>query len=186
VRLRPVTPEDAPAIAAIYAPIVRATPISFEIEPPDVVAIRKRIVQFSPAHVWLVAEDDSVLLGYAYGGPFRARPAYRWSTETTVYVDAAAHRRGVGLTLYTALFRLLAAMGYHRAFAGITLPNAASVGLHRAAGFVEAGVFTAPATSSLRGTTSRCTSARSSPIRRRHRANCCRCKRSRRKPLLPR
>jgi L-amino acid N-acyltransferase YncA len=104
VRLRPVTPEDAPAIAAIYGPYVRDTAISFEAEPPDAAAIRER---FPRQHLWLVAERDAELLGYAYAGEFRSRAAYRWSTEMTVYVAPAAHRSGVGRALYGALFTVL-------------------------------------------------------------------------------
>ena len=141
MRLRPVTPDDAPAIAAIYAPIVRETAISFEEDPPDAAAMRQRIMGFPAVRPWIVAADASALLGYAYAGDFRTRAAYRWSTETSVYVDPKAHRRGIGRALYLALFELLSAMGYRRAFAGITLPNEASVALHRALGFIEAGIY---------------------------------------------
>jgi len=141
VRLRAVTPADAPAIAAIYSPVVRETAISFEAEPPSDDEMRSRIVAIAPRRPWLVAEDDDVLLGYAYASEFRSRAAYRWSVETTVYVATAAHRRGVGRALYSALFRLLDMLGYRRAYAGITLPNDASVGLHHALGFTEAGIL---------------------------------------------
>jgi L-amino acid N-acyltransferase YncA len=141
VRLRPVTPADAPAIAAIYAPIVRETAISFEAVPPSDDEIRARIAALHPQRPWIVAEDDDAFLGYAYAGEFRSRAAYRWSIETTVYVAAAAHRRGVGRALYTALFGLLDALGYRRAYAGITLPNDASLALHHAVGFTDAGLL---------------------------------------------
>ena len=87
------------------------------------------------------ATRDGRVAGYAYGTAHRARAAYRFSTETTVYVDAAHRRAGVGRALYEALFVALAARGLHRAYAGIALPNDGSVGLHRAVGFTPVGVF---------------------------------------------
>lgn len=141
MRLRPVTPADAPAIAAIYGAVVRDTSISFETVPPSDDEMRARIAAVYPQRPWLVAEDDDAFLGYAYANEFRSRAAYRWSVETTVYVAVPAHRRGVGRRLYTALFALLDALGYRRAFVGITLPNDASVGLHHALGFTDVGVL---------------------------------------------
>jgi L-amino acid N-acyltransferase YncA len=141
VRLRPVTPADAPAIAAIYGPVVRHTSISFEAVAPSDDEIRKRIAAVFPQRPWLVAEDDDAVLGYAYASEFRSRAAYRWSVETSVYIAAAAQRHGIGRRLYTALFALLDALGYRRAFVGITLPNDASVGLHHALGFTDVGVL---------------------------------------------
>jgi L-amino acid N-acyltransferase YncA len=141
VRLRLVRPDDAAAIAAIYAPIVEHTTISFEEVAPNEAAMRERIVAHPPNRPWLVAESDGTVAGYASGGDFRVRLAYRWSTEVTVYVAEAVRGRGIGRMLYDALFRILTVQGYRRAFAGITLPNAASVALHRRCGFVECGVF---------------------------------------------
>ncbi len=141
MRLRPVTPADAPAIAAIYGAIVRDTSISFETVPPSDDEIRTRIAAVMPQRPWLVAEDDTAFLGYAYAGEFRSRAAYRWSIEATVYVAPIAHRRGVGRALYSALFALLDALGYRRAFVGVTLPNEPSVGLHHALGFTDVGVL---------------------------------------------
>ena len=78
----------------------------------------RRIVARQDTHPWLLAEDDARILGYAYAGPFSARPAYLWSVETSVYIDESAQRKGVGRALYAALLGLLGAQGYHRAFAG--------------------------------------------------------------------
>lgn len=142
VVLRPATPADAAAIQAIYAPIVRETPISFETEPPDVAEIERRITATLPRYPYLVAERGGRFAGYAYASEHRARLAYRTSADVTVYVAADARGGGVGRALYEALLPDLAARGYHLATAGITLPNAASVGLHEAVGFRKVGVFT--------------------------------------------
>ncbi len=139
--LRAVTPADAPAIAAIYAPIVRDTSISFEVDPPSVDQMRARIETIAAARPWIVAADGDTILGYAYASEFASRAAYRWSVFTTVYVAPAVHRRGVGRALYVELFARLSELGYRRAFAWITLPNDPSLGLHRALGFTDAGIM---------------------------------------------
>lgn len=131
---------DDAAIAAIYAPIVAETAISFELVAPDAAEMRARIAAQPATKPWIVAELDGAVAGYAYASDFRGRPAYRFGVEVTVYVAEAARRRGIGLNLYRSLFRLLATQGYRRAFAGIALPNDGSVALHKAAGFTEAGV----------------------------------------------
>ena len=142
--LRLVAPDDAAAVAAIYAPIVLETAISFEEIPPDIASMRARISAHPPDKAWIVAQDDDgTIAGYAYASVWRARPAYRFGAELTVYVAETARRRGIGRTLYEALLQLMAAQGYRRAFAGVTLPNDASVALHKAIGMAEAGTFRA-------------------------------------------
>lgn len=140
VRLRPARPDDAAACHAIYAPIVRDTPISFEIEPPSARALAGRI-EASTRHPWLVCVQAETLLGYAYAGAHRTRAAYRWSAEVSVYASPERRRRGAARALYGALLRILAFQGFHRALAGITLPNPASVALHEACGFTPVGVY---------------------------------------------
>lgn len=132
---------DADACAAIYAPYVRDTTISFELEPPSATEMGRRMADVAELAPWLVAEADGRVVGYAYGSRFRARPAYAWSVEVSVYVDAGAHRRGVGRALYRALLAGLCLQGFHSALAGIALPNPASVRLHEALGFVAVGSF---------------------------------------------
>lgn len=139
--LRLASSTDAEAIAAIYAPVVRETTISFETEPPDADEMAMRIAKVLPSHPWIVAEEEGSVIGYAYAGPHRARTAYQWSVEPSVYVAAEARGRGVGQALYTALFAVLRAQGFVRAYAGVTLPNAPSLGLHRAFGFQDVGVY---------------------------------------------
>jgi phosphinothricin acetyltransferase len=139
--VRPVTPGDAGAVAGIYAPIVRDTAISFELEPPDAGVISERIVTLTATHPWLVLDIDGEVCGYAYGGPFKDRPAYRWSVETTIYLGEGIRGRGLGRVLYSALIDELIGAGFASAFAGITRPNPASETLHRAVGYRMIGVF---------------------------------------------
>jgi phosphinothricin acetyltransferase len=139
--VRPVTPGDAGAVVAIYAPIVRDTAISFELEPPVADVIADRIVTLTATHPWLVLEVEGVVGGYAYAGPFKDRPAYRWSVETTIYLDESLRGRGLGTVLYAALIEELIGAGYANAFAGITRPNPASEALHGSMGCRMIGVF---------------------------------------------
>ena len=140
--IRVATLEDAPAIAAIYAPIVRETTISFELEAPSAEQMRARIEKTLQRLPWLVSIDGGGLVeGYVYASVHRDRPAYQWSVDVTAYVRADARRTGVGRRLYLALFDELRGLGYCQAFAGIALPNAASVGLHEALGFTPIGVY---------------------------------------------
>jgi phosphinothricin acetyltransferase len=140
MRLRFVRAGDAEAIAAIYAPIVRDTAISFEATPPDAGEIRRRIGALGTTWPWIVGtDDDDRAIGYAYASAFRNRHAYRFGAEVTVYVAEDARGRGCGARLSTALTALLRAQGFRRAYAGISLPNDASVALHEACGFTHAG-----------------------------------------------
>lgn len=140
IHARVAEPRDAAGVQAIYAPIVASTPISFEVDPPAVAEMARRIGRTMPAQPWLVAEAQGQLTGYAYAGPFRSRPAYRWSVQVSAYVHPDWRRRGVGRSLYTALLAVLALQGYRQVCAGITLSNPASVGLHQALGLVPVGV----------------------------------------------
>jgi len=140
--LRHADPDrDARACAAIYAPYVLDSAISFEHDPPDQSAIAERISSISATHPWLVVEIDDRVSGFAYAAPHRSRAAYRWAADVTVYVDAAHQRRGLGRMLYGALFGLLRRQRLTTACAGITLPNEASVGLHESMGFLPIGVY---------------------------------------------
>lgn len=132
---------DAAAIAAIYAPYVLDTVISFETVPPDAKQMAERIAKVLPGLPWLVHETGGRVTGYAYAAPHRERAAYRWSVDAAIYIGADAHRQGIGTALYRTLFAALRLQGYHRAYGGITLPNAASVGLHEAQGFKPIGVY---------------------------------------------
>jgi phosphinothricin acetyltransferase len=139
--IRTATEADAAAIADIYAHYVRETAISFEEIPPGVAEMARRMAAILETYPFLVFRDGERVLGYIYGSVHRARPAYRWSVETTVYTAPQAHGRGIGRALYTRLLEILTRQGFHSAVAGITLPNDKSVGLHRAMGFVPIGTF---------------------------------------------
>ncbi len=140
--IRSAGPGDAAAIAAIFAPIVRDSTISFEWEPPGAEEMCARIEKTLATHPWLVSVDGAgVVDGYAYASRHRDSPSYQWSVETSAYVRADARGRGIGKRLYTALFERLVALGFYRAFAGIALPNEASVALHESLRFKPLGVY---------------------------------------------
>ena len=139
-RIRHASLDDAEAIAAIYAPFVTDTPISFETEAPSAGQMRERIARYTASHPWLVYEIEGRVVGYAYATRHHERAAYDWSCEVSLYVEGSMHHRGIGRALYTALLRALARLGYYNALAGITEPNPASIGLHEALGFRRAGV----------------------------------------------
>ena len=142
--IRQAAVADAAAIRAIYAPVVAETAISFEAVVPSVAEMAERIARTLEGYPYLVAQcagREGQVLGYAYAGPHRARAAYRHSVDVTAYVAEAARGRGVGKALYGALLAALAEQGFHAAFAGIALPNDASLALHRSVGFEEVGVY---------------------------------------------
>jgi phosphinothricin acetyltransferase len=138
--VRPAEESDAAAIAEIYAPYVRDTAISFETEPPTAAIMAQRIARTLETHPWLVADGGGEVIGYAYAGKHRERAAYRWTVDTTVYVETAAHRRGIGHALYRVLLDMLRQQGFRSAFAEIVLPNPGSVRLHESAGFKPIGI----------------------------------------------
>ncbi|MDN3922165.1 arsinothricin resistance N-acetyltransferase ArsN1 family B [Roseateles violae] len=140
--IRVATPEDSQAIAEIYEPIVRDTPISFELDVPSAAQMRERITVTLQTLPWLVSEDEhGAVNGYAYASRHRERPAYQWVVDTTAYVRADARGQGIGKGLYGELKAVLVDLGYFQAFAGIALPNAASVALHESVGFTPIGVY---------------------------------------------
>jgi L-amino acid N-acyltransferase YncA len=141
VTVRDATAADGADCAAIYGPYVLDTVITFETQPPTGEQMADRIVAAQRAHAWLVVEHDGRVEGYAYATPHKARAAYRWSCEVSVYLERGRQRRGQGRALYEALFDRLAGRGYRTLVAGMTLPNEASIGLHRALGFEPVGTF---------------------------------------------
>jgi L-amino acid N-acyltransferase YncA len=139
--IRDAREPDAAACAAIYAPYVTGTAITFESEAPTPAQMAERIATAQRTHAWLVLEHAGRVVGYAYGGPYKIRPAYRWSCEVSVYLELGRRRTGGGTALYGALLDRLARRGFRTAVAGMTLPNEASVGLHRAMGFEPVGTY---------------------------------------------
>jgi L-amino acid N-acyltransferase YncA len=140
-QIRLAVSSDAGAVAAIYRPSITQSSTSFEIEPPNAAEMAARMAAVLERTPWLVLELAGVVAGYAYASKHRDRAAYQWSVEVSAYVDAACRGRGVGRALYASLFAILAAQGFRNAYAGVTLPNPASVGLHTAVGFTSIGVF---------------------------------------------
>lgn len=139
--IRLATTRDAAAVQSIYAPLVTDSVVSFETDPPTTEEMQRRIRATRPEYPWIVGESDGRVLGYAYAGEHRSRPAYRWSVDVSVYVGERHRRAGVGRGLYESLFAVLALQGFQNAYAGIALPNPASVGLHESMGFTPVGVY---------------------------------------------
>src|SRR3954454_205190 len=140
MHVRDATAADAEACAAIYAPYVTDTAITFELEVPSAAAMAERIERATRTHAWLVAEDGGIV-GYAYGGRYKERAAYRWACEVSVYLEQGRRRSGTGRALYEALFERLVARGSRPPVAGMPLPTPASEGLHRSLGFEPIGVY---------------------------------------------
>jgi L-amino acid N-acyltransferase YncA len=141
VEMRIATPADAAGILSIYGPYCDSTPVSFETVAPSEAEMRARIERILEKYPWLVAEVDDKVAGYVYASQYRERAGYRWAVDVAVYIAREHHRSGIGRALYESLFAILREQGFFRAFAGITLPNASSVGLHESLGFRKAGVF---------------------------------------------
>ena len=139
--IRLATIDDSQSIAAIYGPYCESTVISFEEKAPTAEEMARRIATIAATRPWIVLEDNRELIGYAYASSHHERVAYRWSVSTAIYIGRDRHRCGAGRALYTTLFALLRHLGYRQATAGITLPNAASEGLHTAFGFAPVGVY---------------------------------------------
>lgn len=139
--IRPVELTDAQAILDLYTPYITDTVITFETEIPTLEAFTQRIAGICQDYPYLVCEQDGKILGYAYASRHRERAAYRYSVDVSIYVEKNSKHRGIGRALYNRLFEELQQYPYYTAFACITLPNEASIGLHKAFGFREAGVF---------------------------------------------
>jgi L-amino acid N-acyltransferase YncA len=141
--LRDATSADLPAMAAVYDEEVRSSMATFDTEPQGTAYLGEKLATVDEGNVVLVAEAaDGELLGYAFSGPFRPRPAYAGTKEVSVYLATGARGRGLGRSLYAALLaRLDAAPGVHTQVAVIALPNDASVALHLALGFERVGVL---------------------------------------------
>lgn len=148
IGVRAARPDDAAAIASIYAPHVLAGVVSFETEAPDAAVMQDRMAASGGLYPWMVAtvsegagDADERVLGYAYAAQFSPREAYRWAVETTIYVADGAQRQGLGRLLYQALVATLRKQGFTQAIGRIALPNDRSITLHEAVGFRRAGVF---------------------------------------------
>jgi phosphinothricin acetyltransferase len=143
MNIRPATLADIPAITRIYAHAVTHGTASFELEPPTEAEMKRRMeTLLAGKFPYLAADLDGALAGYAYAGPYRARPAYRFTVENSVYVAPEIHRRGVGKALLDALIKASAARGFRLMIAVIgDSKQVASIGVHEAAGFEHVGAF---------------------------------------------
>lgn len=139
--IRPATPDDAFAICTIYNYYIENTVITFEEEPITVEEMAERIRTYSEKYTYLVYEENGEVVGYAYGSSWRARKAYRFSTETTVYLKDGAAGKGIGTLLYSQLIEDLKVKGFHSLIGCITLPNEKSVKLHEKMGFKKVAHF---------------------------------------------
>jgi len=142
VQVRLADPDrDAANVSAIYRPSVEIGLASFEEDAPDADEMARRMRGTLARTPWLVAEDDGVVIGYAYAGSHHERPGYRWAANISVYVAEAARSQGIGRRLYDELLSILRRQGFVNVYAGITLPNPASVALHEAIGMRRIGVY---------------------------------------------
>jgi phosphinothricin acetyltransferase len=140
--IRLANTKDAERIQEIYAPFcLEDSPVSFEVEPPSLKEMAERIETILQSLPWLVWLEDGEVLGYAYASPHKNRAAYQWSVDVSAYIDATIRGSGVGASLYESLFNILRLQGYFNAYAGITLPNPASVRLHEKMGFTPVGTY---------------------------------------------
>ena len=137
--IRPAQEGDAAAVAAVYAPYVDSTAVSFEAEAPTAAIMAQRIGATLDTHPWLVAERDGEVVGFAYAGKHSQRAAYRWTVDVTVYVHEQERRSGVGRRLYATLLATLQGQGFRSAFAEIVVPNPGSTRLHEAMEFSRVG-----------------------------------------------
>lgn len=139
--IRLATPRDAEEMLEIYAPYVRETAVTFEYEVPTVEEFRGRVERTLPRYPWLTAEEDGLLLGYAYAGQFQSRAAYQWDAEGSIYLRPQAHGTGLAEVLYRCLMELLTAQEIKNFYGCITHPNPASEAFHRKMGFIDLAVF---------------------------------------------
>jgi L-amino acid N-acyltransferase YncA len=139
--IRPVEPEDAAALCALYNHYIESSIVTFEEEPVSVEAFRERIESITASYPWLVYEANGDIAGYVYASAWKARRAYRHAAESTVYLTPSHQGKGVGTTLYEHLIADLKARSVHCLMAGIALPNDASVALHEKIGFTKVANF---------------------------------------------
>lgn len=140
--IRVATANDAKAILAIYAPFCQPnSAVSFETVPPTQEEMQKRIVITLKTYPWLVWEQNGEIVGYAYADQHKSRAAYNWDVDVSIYLLEKVRGKGIGKKLYQALFDGLKTLGYFNAYAGITLPNEASLALHKSLGFTLVGVY---------------------------------------------
>lgn len=142
ISVRPAKPSDADCLARIYNHYVSSTCVTFETEPVPAAEMAQRLLGTTNASLpWLVAEGSGTIVGYAYASRWRSRNGYRYSVESTVYLDPRHMGEGIGTHLYSALIAAVRALSMHAVIGGIALPNDASIGLHERLGFRKVAHF---------------------------------------------
>ncbi|MCL2884459.1 MAG: N-acetyltransferase family protein [Oscillospiraceae bacterium] len=139
--IRLAAPADAAGILAVYAPYITGTCITFETEVPSAKAFAERTAAILREYPYYICRIDNKIVGFAYASQHRERAAYRYSADVSVYVEPAHQRQGIGKALYTVLLEAMTEQGIYTAYAGITLPNEKSIGLHKSFGFHDVGVY---------------------------------------------
>lgn len=139
--IREITLSDCGEALAVYAPYVERTAYTFEYTVPGPEEFAEKIKTITAQYPWLVCEYNGKIVGYAYGSTHRARIAYRWSPESTVYISEAFHGLGIARILYEALFDMLRLQGFKNVYASVLTSNERSNKLHFALGFQEIGIF---------------------------------------------
>ncbi|MBS5215251.1 MAG: N-acetyltransferase [Clostridiales bacterium] len=139
--IRAAQKKDLQAMLDIYAPYVKNTAVTFEYDIPSIEEFEKRFQKITNFFPWLVYEEESKVLGYAYAGTFHERKAFQWDAELSIYLSEEAHRRGIGKKLYLELFSILEEQGIYTVYAHITYPNDDSIAFHKAMGFQKTAHF---------------------------------------------
>lgn len=139
--IRPAKKGDLEAMLAIYAPYVTDTAVTFEYEIPSKDEFAHRLEKVTAFYPWLVCEEEGKVIGYAYAATFHERKAFQWDAELSIYLGEEAHRKGIGRSLYEALFQILKEQGIYTLYAHITYPNDSSVAFHEAMGFEKMAHF---------------------------------------------
>ena len=141
MNIRYASESDVPKILGIYKPYIENSPITFETEVPGHKEFLIRFNNITKVYPWLVCEVNGAVIGYAYASQLRERSAYKWSVELGIYIDESFQGKGIGRALYEKLIEILTEQGFYNAFAGITLPNTASIKLHESLGFTKVGIY---------------------------------------------
>ncbi len=139
--IRSVQPQDIATITSIYNHYIEHTAVTFEEVKIDEHEMNQRVIKYSESLPWLVFEENKKIIAYAYAIPWKGRSAYRFSVETSIYVDQSAHKKGIGTALYSSLIEQLRSQNFHAIIGGITLPNDASIRLHEKLGFNKIAEF---------------------------------------------
>ena len=141
IKVRLAEESDCASLLQVYSPFITDTVITFEYKVPTIKEFGERISKIQEKYPYLVCEINDNIVGYAYASSFNEREAYDWSVDASVYINPLYHRRKIGKALYFSLFELLKLQGYCNVYAGITLPNVKSEGLHEYLGFTATGVY---------------------------------------------